>query len=131
MPSSPVPKSLHEFVDACARGQVRALQGARMDAGGWHYTVRYDEGPDTLYPKPHAIPPSWVQAAVRGGLVRPVTVDLLQSARVMDFVVPNAETRRSLPAWAQKAREARKGERKASDPTPEGEGPDLFVGGGG
>lgn len=124
MPSSPVPNSLPAFIDACASGQVRALQGARLPAGGWAYTVRYDEGPDALYPKPHAIPPSWVQAVVRAGLARPATVDVLQTSRVMDFVIPNAEVRRPLRAWAQQARDAKA--RASESPSPEGEGLALF-----
>lgn len=80
-------------------GQVRALHGARSEAGGWTYTVRYEEGPDVLYPKAHPVPPSWVRSAVMSGLVRPASVDLLQTARVMEFLIPNAipKTHRTPP----------------------------------
>lgn len=116
MSTPPTPKNINDFVRALQRGDVKSLQGARLEAGGWHYTARYDEGPDALYPKPHPVPPSWVQAGVRSGLVRPLTVDVLQTARVMDFLIPNAETRRPMPRWAEEARQ-----RKTAPPAETGE----------
>lgn len=98
------PKTLADFIARLASGGVRTLVGERPSGvGEWKYSARYDEGPDVLYPKAHPVGAEWVRSAVVSGLVRPGTVDLLGTGRVMEFLIPATLTPRQRQRAAERA----------------------------